>query len=690
VILAWSGLAAAATLSVDPGDAEAYATVAGALGAAVDGDSVAIVAGTYVECLDTGGISVTLTGLDGSGSTALEGPDACDAVLSVAEGAVTLQGLTLENAHGRGLTVTGGSLEATDLVVTNSGRDDLAGGGAALGYGTVSLTDCTFQHNTAAHGGGLYVDQGVTLAMSSCVFQGNQALTSGGGVYAYAYNDLAWVDVTLLANHAADGSGGGAVVSWYTPLSLEGVVFEGNTASGTGGGLYLYATDADISMDRVSFSSNSAGSTGGGIEAVWWNRITVTDGLFEGNVAGGYGGAMTNWYEASLTVSGSTFSHNTAASSGGAIGHYPYGDQDLTVRDSLFTDNVSGGAGGAIWAVYGRDMILADNTFQGNRSGGGSVGGAVEIYVADGATVTGNHFCGNEGGYGGGLGIQWTGADTVANNVFQDNVALLGGGLYRYADYVGDIAQNTFVGNSASDWGGGYYTSWSYGTVANNVFAHTRAGNGVYAQEAGTASASLLWHDGWFDNAVIDAGGYFWTEHGRDGNVVADPGFMSWVDDGDCTNDDLRFGQASPFKDAGDPERRDLDGSVSDLGAWGGEGAPVEDRDGDGADTTTDCDDTSADIHPGAEDTPLDGVDQDCDGADAEPPPVDTGDTGDTGGPTGDTDATLDTEATDSLPEPADSGAPAQEESCGCASTAPRGSWAPWLLAGLVPWRRRA
>ena len=59
---------------------------------------------------------------------------------------------------------------------------------------------------------------------------------------------------------------------------------------------------------------------------------------------------------------------------------------------------------------------------------------------------------------------------------------------------------------------------------------------------------------------------------------------------------------------------------VDDIGPQPDYGAPetgIMDMDGDGYSTDEgDCDDTNADIHPMAEESPGDGVDSNCDGED--------------------------------------------------------------------------
>ena len=127
------------------------------------------------------------------------------------------------------------------------------------------------------------------------------------------------------------------------------------------------------------------------------------------------------------------------------------------------------------------------------------------------------------------------------------------------------------------------------------------------------------------------------------------------------------------------------------------------------SDSWLDCDDADPDIHPDATDLPEDGIDQDCNGRDAQPveeePSTDTGEPADTG-------AGEDTAAPAEEQEQPD-GDPAVDEGddphapqlgdqaqavevaprgrgCGCSATS--GGGAPWvllLLAGLALGRRR-
>lgn len=122
-----------------------------------------------------------------------------------------------------------------------------------------------------------------------------------------------------------------------------------------------------------------------------------------------------------------------------------------------------------------------------------------------------------------------------------------------------------------------------------------------------------------------------------DGLSEADPRFVSYTTGADPWEMDLRPGSGSPLTDAG--SGLDADGSVADLGIFGGAQGSWRDRDGDGVVVHFDCDDHDGSRYPGATERE-DGIDQDCDGIIDEDVPVDTG--GDTGGDTG-TDTDTDT-----------------------------------------------
>jgi hypothetical protein len=161
---------------------------------------------------------------------------------------------------------------------------------------------------------------------------------------------------------------------------------------------------------------------------------------------------------------------------------------------------------------------------------------------------------------------------------------------------------------------------------------------------------------------VIDAGGYFYVGDGIDGHVVADPGFVSWSADGDCSNDDLRLASGSALRDAGDPKILDPDGSRSDIGAYGGPEAPDDWYIEEEVDTSAGSDTSSPDNTGSGSDTDS----------------IDTGEGNSDAGVSGEESAGTDHQGDDSE----------DLSSCNCsAGTNPRGSLI-WLLSGLGVWIR--
>ncbi|MES2639819.1 MAG: putative metal-binding motif-containing protein [Myxococcota bacterium] len=128
--------------------------------------------------------------------------------------------------------------------------------------------------------------------------------------------------------------------------------------------------------------------------------------------------------------------------------------------------------------------------------------------------------------------------------------------------------------------------------------------------------------------------------------TVADPRFASWSPTLPFEQIDLRPTATSPMRNAG--TGTDPDGSVADLGAFGGSEAGWRDRDADGYPVVFDCDDHDAASYVYATERE-DDKDNDCDGIVDEDIPVDTGGDTDVEDDTGDTDV-VDTDVDTDVP----------------------------------------
>ncbi len=346
---------------------------------------------------------------------------------------------------------------------------------------------------------------------------------------------------------------------------------------------------------------------------------------------------------------------------------------------------------GAIWIDAGGLVSLHDVAFRGFPGGGFFLpGDSTSSTVIDGCTFENNE-----------VGIWYDDAWDVEirNSLFLGNEYAISDFVYIGGDSLA-LYNNVFAGNHGAMWdddsGVELYTAHDNIFIDNDYpicfnapeYANVAFDNNLYSSVENPDSEYCLLGDN---------------------PIEADPGFVAWSNDGDFTNDDFHLLPGSAAIDLGihsanttdiEGTTRPLDGNgdgdrTNDLGAY--EYGPDLDADGstDLAAGGDDCDDTRADVFPGAADDCADGTDQDCSGADAEAP-CDTGDTG-----TGDTadsgtgDSGEDTAPGDSSPgdsEPTgddtDTGAdkPPADPDCGCNA----GGGGAWLgLLGLLVLRRR-
>lgn len=382
------------------------------------------------------------------------------------EAEVVLDGLAITGGsvtgRGGGLYVSSGTVTLTNCTVNGNSANNYgsSGGGLYVSSGTVTLVNCSISDNSANYygkGGGLYVNSGTVILISSMI-NGNLADNrgEGGGLYVSLGGMLTLTNSEVSGNSAGYGDGGGLYVDFGTAILNNSTVSE--NSAGYGGGLYV--SSGTLTLTNSTVSRNSSSHNHGGGLCVSSSTVTLTDSTVNGNTSNGEGGGLYI-LNSEVILTDSTVNGNSA---------YIFGGGGLSIHDSALRLTNS--------MVSGNSIDIGD-------------GGGLYVYTGtvaiDNSTIIGN-LASTEGG---GVYVLF-GTVTMTNSTVSGNSANYGGGIYVYCDMV-TLTNSTVSGNSAFYNGGGIYIDSDSGVVTLNntimAFNHAKGdGQDVYGSWTGRGS----------------------------------------------------------------------------------------------------------------------------------------------------------------------------------------------------------
>ncbi len=262
-----------------------------------------------------------------------------------------------------GFTITGGNARASNLP-----RRERSGGGLYNVGGAPTVTNCTFDGNSAIFGGAFYNERGDPY-LTHCRFIRNRAFTVGADGF--------------------DGLGGGMYNTMGCP-TLARCVFRNNRALAGGG--FFTVNSQGATLAACTFHGNEAG-LGGAVYNVS-GRLAMINCVLSGNVADGpvffrttvvEGGALYN-RSASLSLTHCTISGNVATG--------PDLETLQIVGGGLYSEDTDDPAVGP--------PVITNCIFWGNRDRGG-MDTRAQIYTDSGAAAV-NYSCIQGGWLGEGVG----------------------------------------------------------------------------------------------------------------------------------------------------------------------------------------------------------------------------------------------------------------------------------------------
>jgi CSLREA domain-containing protein len=226
-----------------------------------------------------------------------------------------------------------------------------------------------------AYGGGIYVADATSLALSFVEVSSNHADYNGGGLAIESYIDATIVG-SLIANNTSDDSGGGISYASGGILAMTSSIVSANQANGTysdGGGIYA---SGSVILSTCTVASNGAGDSGGGLYIS--GSLSATNSTISGNSAGSDGGGIYFYYPDASELKNTTISGNSAVDYGGGLART--GSTAVTLTHTTLANNSADLIGGGSAIANTNGMVLKNSAVSGTcqNASATSLGGNLE------------------------------------------------------------------------------------------------------------------------------------------------------------------------------------------------------------------------------------------------------------------------------------------------------------------------
>lgn len=375
------------------------------------------------------------------------------------------------------------------------------GGGIFVGANVdAELDTVTISENSAAHGGGIAVDELGKIVITNSTIETNSCGSAGGGLWVDGYKEnsagnrgvLTIID-SVVTNNTSGSSAGG--IASYGNVVLQNTYVTNNRADAGAAGILARYGSLEV-LNQSIISGNSAASSGGGIRAA--AKLTVADSTISSNTAGSItasssdsgGGILFSGSEAanhSLTITNSLIEKNTAGYQGAGI--LIFGGTNSIMGSSINQNELvkstgSASRGGGIQNT-GSTLVISNSDMANNiAQKGGGIRTSSDLRI-ESSTISSNTATGNGGG---GLYIAY-GNVYIIESTLSENSASRGGGVFAFGGNL-YLENSTISNNSAGD-GAGILVSDGpfFGTsISSSTIAFNKGGSGLKLAIAGFAS----------------------------------------------------------------------------------------------------------------------------------------------------------------------------------------------------------